>query len=227
MADSTEKRITEEYFQTKIRPRITDKDRKIFRFIYSQRIVTSEQIYQLFYRSNKSKRTCNHRLKVLENLYCIKKFYPKTRNAGKSYAHIVLNRAGYRELGVDKYYRYKELPISYNHYILVNDFCMYAYRKGWRWGKLEFELNTCITDIWYPSKKIAVEIDTGSESRNLLDKKVKKYNSLNNLRLIIFISNNIDRSNYFIDKIYSVKGKIATVFDEQNDIIDIVTDRLY
>ena len=178
---------------------------------------------------NSTKRSCNARLKILEKeLYCIKRFYPNVSpGGGSSQAHIVIDRAGYKELGVDKYYRYKELPISYNHYIKVNDFCMYAYRKGWKWGKPEFELGTCITDIWYPVKRIAVEIDTGSESHKLLDEKAKKYNLLNNIQWIIFISNNQDRSDSFINKIYLIKKVAAGTFDNQFSMVDSITNRLY
>lgn len=168
------------------------------------------------------------RLNILENeLYCINRLYPKTNpGEGKDFAHISLDRAGLKELGINSKYIIKKLPISYKHYIKVNDFSIYAHSKGWGWGKTEYKFKNCITDIYYPLTRIAVEIDTGTESHKLFIKQAEKYNYLNNINGIIFVSNSRDRSNKFISKIKYIKKVAGTTFDEFEKVVDQITPKL-
>lgn len=147
---------------------------------------------------------------------------------GKSYAHIVLDRGGYRALNLDNHNNiYSKLPSTYKHYLAVNDFCILANEKGWGWGITEYNMDVCISDIFYEEKRISVEIDMGTESHSLLEDKANRYNLLNNIGLIIFISNNQKRADRFISKVYSIQKKIAGVFEKQKDIVDYVTEKLY
>lgn len=139
--------------------------------------MTSEQIAYKFFNGNRM--PANRRLRILYDLYCVNRFFPPVPS-GMAPQHVVLDRAGLKIIGSDSK-PIASLPRHYNHTILVNDWLI-------RWhGETNYKLGKIIPDIYYPEYKLAVEIDTGTESRNTLKNKLLAYNQLN-IRLCVVAS---------------------------------------
>lgn len=113
--------------------------------------------------------------------------------------------------------------MDYQHKIKVTNFRIKAYEQGWGWGQIEYNLGKTISDVAYLYNKegkflqspenldisriIAVEIDTGTENRKTLTKKAQRYQQSKPIELLIFISNNQSRINYFLDRVFTPKHK--------------------
>lgn len=218
----TEIRVTDEWFRSFCAPRLTERDRQIFRFLSLARITTSEQVARLFWDgSKKAQGLCNRRLRQLYDLQCIDRFFPVVET-GSSLQHIVLDRAGAKALGLSHFRRITTLPVSYRHTVYVSSFLASAYSNGWGWGKTEYRLGRLIADIYYPALKVAVEIDTGTQSRQVLLDKARKYNQTPDLSVIVFVSAVKERAGWFLGNLSLHTNNVGATFENFEKVFPVV-----
>lgn len=190
-------------------------------------MVISSQISRIFWRGRKqAKDLCNRRLRILYDLYCIDRFFPRVCR-GSSQQHIVLDRAGAKILNIDNFNKIRELPITYKHMRLMTEFRVEAYLKNLGMGKREVKLSDIRADIYFPEYRIAVEIDTGSESYKMLKKKAEKYSRTNLFAIIFVTDGGIKRIKYFLDEIKLQRVKKAGCkFEELGDMLRKINNNL-
>lgn len=180
-----ETHITEEYVEAFIKPRITAKQREILRFIWIHRLATSTQVAEYFYWDKvKAQDLTNRQLRTLYDLHCIDRWFPPV-DKGSSLQHVSLGLAGAKILGVNNR-RMKALPLTYRHMVLVTEYRMRARLNGFGWGESETKLGAVQADIWYPEHKLAVEVDTGTETTETLLSKAQRYQSLLGVKWVVF-----------------------------------------
>ena len=147
----------------------------------------------------------NKRLRTLFDLHCIDRHFPPVKE-GSSKQHIVLDYAGARALKLENFYKINELPLTYYHTVLVAEFRLQARLLGLPWGDTEKDLGPVKADIYYPDKRMAVEVDTGTETRETLTNKAQRYNRLQGISLIFVTDGAPDRVDYILDRVYIPKA---------------------
>ncbi|MFW6243169.1 MAG: replication-relaxation family protein [bacterium] len=166
-------------------------------------MVTSEQIRKLFY-TGQHINNCNRRLRILYDLHCIDRYFPPTEK-GSSKQHIVIDRAGM--LVIEKECtKINKLPLHYRHYIAVNEFVINLYKQGFGFGLREYQVAGYKIDLYYPDYKLAVEIDTGCEVHKTLIDKAKKYNRVQEVNYLLFITKGSkNRIKVFKSNVHNIK----------------------
>ena len=110
----------------------------------------------------------------------------------------------------------------------MTHFRIIAQKLGWGWGNLETQIGKAISDICYIYNKegkfftnknynknqlynkegiFSIEIDTGTENKKGLRRKVEHYGDSKRVELVIFISDNQARVNYFLDRLENCNHK--------------------
>ena len=102
-------------------------------------------------------------------------------------AHVVLDSIGAHILGV-AYKRIPHLPITYRHTVLTTEYRIRARDKGFSWGVSEYKLGSVRADLYYDREKIAVEVDLGTEGKQRLIEKAKKYSRVRGLNWIVMVT---------------------------------------
>ena len=218
-------RVTQEWFETKCKPRITDRDERILRFIYDNRLVTSKQVAKLFWRGcSQSHYLADRRLRILYELHCIDRFFPPAPvGEGTNPQHIALDRAGAKVLGLDNFNRLRELPNSYRHHVLAAEFRLRAKLKGFGTGNKEQKVGPIRADIYYPNYNICVEIDRGTETYETLERKAKRYNRLPDKTVVFVTSGPVKRKDRFLDMLTG--DNAGTTFDDLDTLLDKMSDK--
>ncbi len=120
-------------------------------------------------------------------MQCIDRYYPPV-DSGSSRQHLLLDRAGAMAINISPFYKLNTPPLRWKHHVLVAEFDIMAHSRGFGWGKLEHKIASQQADLYYPSYRMAVEIDTGSESHKTLLDKIKGYNRTTDLKYLLFIT---------------------------------------
>lgn len=136
---------------------------------------------------SKAQDLCNRRLRLLYDLHCINRYFPPTTE-GSTLQHVTLDRAGAKVLGLEQWNRIEALPITYRHTIQVGEFRILAREYGLGWGRHEYLLGSVRADIYYPDHRIAVEIDTGTETHTVLKRKAMSYRMIRGLRYLLIVT---------------------------------------
>lgn len=165
---------------------------------------------------------CNRRLRILYDLHCIDRYFPPAKE-GSSKQHVVLDRAGARLLNIKNFNKKNTLPGNYFHTILQVEFKIRAKHHGWGWGALETDFGPFRADIYYESINAAVEIDCGTETHTTLKRKAKKYNQVNGLKYVIFVTKGPEkRGDTFLKYLHSPTHKVRVKFKDLEDLFDAV-----
>lgn len=222
-------KVTDTWFRDFCKPRLTPRDIKIIRFVNRNRLVTSKQVEKVFWRGrSQSKYLCNRRLRVLYDLHCVDRFFPRVGiGEGSAPQHLCLDYAGAKALKLDSFNKMQKLPISYKHYILVAEFRLNARLKGFGWGRREEKIGSTVADIYYPNYKICIEVDRGTETLSTLDRKAQKYNQIvTEIDKVVFITNGTDkRKKRFKQGLKYPGGSVITAkFDDLKGTIDLLWD---
>ena len=155
--------------------------------------------------TNHPQKQANRRLRVLYDLHCIDRFFPPV-DKGSSKQHIVLDYAGARALELENFYKINDLPLTYYHTTLVAEFRLQAKLLGFSWGLTEEDLGPVKADIYYKRQGLAVEVDTGTETRETLKSKAQRYNRLQGTSLIFVTDGARDRIDYILDRVHIPKA---------------------
>nr|WP_282706947.1 replication-relaxation family protein [Natroniella acetigena] len=186
-------------------------------------MVTNYQIKKVFYRDNKGIKNCNRRLRMLyHEMYCIDRYFPPV-DTGSSKQHLMLDKAGAKAIGISPFYKLNKPVLRHEHHRLVTEFNIRGWEKGLGWAKLEHKIADQVADLYYPRKKMAVEIDTGSESRKTLKGKIKGYNRTTDLNYLIFVTTGgQSRIDLWEDKIRSDIKFAGCQFKDVDELLNII-----
>jgi hypothetical protein len=209
-------KITNEWIRDFCLHRITERDLKLLQFVADYRLTTSDQLARVFFQANNAQYLCNKRLRILFDLHCINRFFPPT-DKGSSRQHTALDIAGKKILGIDRYTLIKKLPITYKHTIHVTEAAIRLTKLGPH--TLETNLGGAIADLYYPNHKLAIEVDTGAESRRSLTTKIDRYRLITDIKWLLFISTGpIERIKYFVNLTKSTGCLFRTIGTQWQDL---------
>lgn len=188
--------------------------------------MTNYQIKEVFYKKNKSIKNCNRRLAILfHEMYCIDRYFPPVDD-GSSRQHLFLDRAGAMVINLDRFYKLNTPPLRWKHHILVTEFDIKAYNKGYGWGRLEHKIANQQADLYYPNYRIVVEIDTGSECHQTLLDKINGYNRTANLKYLIFVTDGGEnRVNLWKENVRKGIKFAGCKFEDVDELLDIIKKR--
>lgn len=126
------------------------------------------------------------------------RYYPKV-HPGKSYQHLVLDVAGAKILGLEKWRKITRLPSIYRHQVLVTEFVIRAKQLGLEGGVVEYSLGPVRSDLYYPAKDLAVEVDTGTTSHKQLILKAQRYRRIKISQVVMITEGSNYRLKAFFD----------------------------
>ncbi len=193
MARPRKLRVTMEHIEFNCIPRITERDKRIIKFVADHRIVSRDHVAGTFFAHCKAPEIqTDKRLKVLYSLSILNRFFPPRPPAGgRGQQLVTLDRAGGMFLNIENYRYVKTLPITYNHTLLVVSTYLSAKDLIAKW-KPEYNLRLIRPDAAFTlkgtGKEFILEVDTGKQSKPKLTKKLETYSKIKNLPPIIFIS---------------------------------------
>lgn len=165
---------------------------------------------------------CIDRLRILYDLHCVNRFYPPVA-AGTAPQHIVLDRAGAKALGVHEgWKRMTRLPLTFRHTVLIADFRVTAWEAGMEWGEREVCLGPIVPDVWFPNRRLAVEVDTGTETQKQLLKKAAGYNRTKVRYLLFATTGPAARAKLFLSAVANVQQRIGVTWDRLNALFQTV-----
>lgn len=187
------------FVRQSIAPRLTFRDLEILRCLYDHRIVTSEQLARRFWPGcSQAAWLCNRRLRVLSDLHCVDRYYPVVYGGGSAPAHVVLDYAGAVVLGLTGWRKLPALPVTFPHTVLVSEVALRGLCYGLVDYRLEFSLGSVRPDIYYPGRRLAVEVDTGSQSLAVLAGKAERYRAIQGLRVVMVTLGSRERLRSFL-----------------------------
>lgn len=132
------------------------------------------------------------------DLRCLARHYPLVPS-GKAHQHLVLDSAGAKVLGLEYWRKITALPLTYRHQVLVTEFAIRASEHGLRGGVVEYPLGSVRADLYYPSKDLAVEVDTGATSHKQLAGKAQRYRRVNVRQVVMVTEGSSGRLKAFFD----------------------------
>lgn len=146
---------------------------------------------------------------MLYDLHCIDRFFPPTVE-GSALQHVTLDRAGARTLGLENWKKLDALPLTFRHTVLAGEFRIQARRHGFPWGTSEHSLGPVVADVYYPRERMAVEIDTGTESHTTLKEKATRYKRIRGLGVLLIVTTGPrERLKTFLDGVDGVAERKA------------------
>lgn len=191
-------RPTDAWIERYVIPRLTFRDKEIIEFVHNYRIVTSDQLARTFwFNCSNAQRLCNRRLQILIELRCLNGHYPLTPS-GKAHQHLVLDSAGAKVLGLEKWRKIGKLPLTYQHQILTTEFAIKGKQHGLEGGIVEYLLGPVRADLFYPGRGLAIEIDTGTSSHHQLIVKAQRYRRVKVNHVVMVTTGPTDRLKTFL-----------------------------
>lgn len=123
-------------------------------------------------------------------------------------------------LGLEKWRKLAALPLTYRHQVLVTEFAIRASDFGLRGGIPEHSLGPVRADLFYPSKGLAVEIDTGTTSHQQLISKAQRYRKIETDQVVMVTEGPSDRLKTFL----SILGHgVGARFEQLDKLLRSIT----
>ena len=116
------------------------------------------------------------------------------------------------------------LPLSYRHTVAVGEFRIRARQAGFGWGEGSYKLEKVIPDVYYPQYRIAIEVDTGTESHDTLGSKGERYNGLSLQALAFITTGPLERAETFFSRLEGVKYPIGATMENMDKVIKDLYD---